>query len=125
LLVGGATVIGIALIGVGISRNIFVTLVLMAALGWGVIAMAATANTLIQLIVPDELRGRVMSLYVTVFAGATPIGGLISGAIAALAGVQAALIFGGSLSLVVAFVAATRVPGLLGPRQAVRHSGFG
>jgi MFS family permease len=125
LLVGGAAVIGLALIAVGLSRSIPVTLVLMVILGWGVIAMAATANTLIQLTVPDELRGRVMSVYVTVFAGSTPVGGLVSGGIAGVAGVQAALVLGGILSLAVAGVAATRVPGLLGPRPAIRPGDFG
>ena len=42
--------------------------------GVGVIGMAATANTVIQLNVPDVLRGRVMSVYTTVFAGSTPVG---------------------------------------------------
>ena len=49
--------------------------------------MAATANTTIQLAVPDGLRGRVMSVYTTIFAGSTPIGGPVMGGIASLFGV--------------------------------------
>ena len=48
--------------------------------------MAATANTTIQLAVPDELRGRVMSVYTTVFVGSTPFGGLLMGWIAPASG---------------------------------------
>lgn len=125
LLVLGAAVIGCALLGVGVSRSVVLTLALMTILGWGLIAMAATANTLIQLSVPDELRGRVMSVYVTVFAGSTPVGGLISGAVAALAGVPAAFVLGGLLALAIAVVAASRVPGLSRPRPFARHGGLG
>jgi hypothetical protein len=58
----------------------------------------------IQLEVPDELRGRVMSVYTTVFAGTSPIGGLLLGAIAANAGAPAAIAIGGVVSLVAALV---------------------
>jgi MFS family permease len=67
--------------------------------------MAATGNTAIQLQVPDHLRGRVMSVYTTVFAGSTPIGGLVAGAIASLYGVPVAIAFGGAGSLVVGLAA--------------------
>ncbi|MFO1539656.1 MAG: MFS transporter, partial [Chloroflexota bacterium] len=59
---------------------------------------AATTNTIIQLTVPDTLRGRVMSVYLTVFAGSSPIGALFAGTIAAAAGVAAAFLAGGLLA---------------------------
>ena len=71
----------------------------MVLAGWGLIAMAATTNTTIQLTVPDELRGRVMSVYTTIFAGASPIGALFAGALAATAGVAVAMMVGGLLAL--------------------------
>jgi predicted MFS family arabinose efflux permease len=86
-------------------------MVLMFVAGWGVIAMAATTNTIIQLTVPDVLRGRVMSVYTTVFAGSVPLGGLFAGSVAAAAGVPAALAVGGVLALLAAGVAALRLPG--------------
>ena len=67
--------------------------------GVGGISMAATANTVVQLAVPDRLRGRVMSVYTTVFAGSTPIGGLVTGGIASAAGVPFAIGLGAVLSL--------------------------
>jgi MFS family permease len=100
-LVGGAVVLGVAEVVSGWSRLFPLTLVAMAFVGIGGITMAATANTLIQLNVPDALRGRVMSVYTTVFAGSTPIGGLVMGAIASRLGVDIALIVGGIISGVV------------------------
>jgi MFS family permease len=110
LLLTGAAVFGVALIALGLSRSFLVSALLMVVLGWGVIAIAATTNTLIQLTVPDVLRGRVMSVYTTVFAGSTPLGGLFAGVVAASAGVQVALISGGAISALVAALGASRLP---------------
>jgi MFS family permease len=109
LLVGGAAVLGASLIALSAVQNEAVALPVMLCLGWAVIAMAATTNTIIQMTVPDHLRGRVMSIYTTVFAGSSPIGGLIAGAIAAAAGVAAALLVGGVVSVGAAAVAGLRV----------------
>jgi MFS family permease len=113
LLLLGAALVGLALIALAASPSLAVSLPIMGVLGWSVIAMAATTNTLIQLNVPDELRGRVMSVYTTVFAGSTPIGGLFSGLLAAAAGVGATLVVAGTISLVTAGIAFVRLPGLL------------
>jgi MFS family permease len=115
LLLTGSVVFGVALVALGLSRNFLFSVVLMTILGWAVIAIAATTNTLIQLTVPDVLRGRVMSVYTTVFAGSTPVGGLFAGMLAASAGVPAALVVGGLLSVAVAAAASTRVPGAAAP----------
>ena len=74
--------------------------------GGGAIAMTATANSAIQLAVPDALRGRVMSVYMTVFAGSTPVGGLLAGWLASSFGSPVALAFGGGTSALIAVVAA-------------------
>ena len=72
---------------------------MMFVVGFGAILMAATANTTIQLAVPDGLRGRVMSVYTTIFAGSTPIGGPIMGGLASLFGVAVSLAVGGVLAV--------------------------
>ncbi|MGH2463913.1 MAG: MFS transporter, partial [Candidatus Limnocylindrales bacterium] len=100
----GALVLGIAEILIGGISNYAVDLVLMFIAGAGAISMMATANTVIQLEVPDELRGRVMSVYLTVFAGTNPIGGVAFGAIAANAGAAAAIGLGGAISVAAALV---------------------
>lgn len=74
--------------------------------GAGAIAMSATANSAIQLAVPDALRGRVMSVYMTVFAGSTPVGGLLAGWLASSFGSPVALAFGGGTSALVSVAAA-------------------
>jgi MFS family permease len=95
----GAIALGIGSAVVALSTVFAVSLLTMVAVGAGGIAMAVTANTTIQLSVPDNLRGRVMGVYTTVFAGSTPVGGLLMGAIASAWGVQLALMIGALLSL--------------------------
>ncbi|MGH2511723.1 MAG: MFS transporter, partial [Candidatus Limnocylindrales bacterium] len=100
----GAIVLGVMEVVMGLVTNYPADLVLMFCAGAGAISMMATANTVIQMEVPDELRGRVMSVYTTVFAGTSPIGGLLFGAIAANAGAQEAIGIGGAVSVVAAIV---------------------
>jgi len=97
---GGALLAGLAEAGAGLTRAYPVGLGLLFLVGLGAIGMAATANTTIQIAVPDALRGRVMGIYTTVFAGSTPIGGLFAGAVASVWGVPAALVVGGGIGAV-------------------------
>jgi len=99
LLLAGTAVIGAGFIGLSLIVSLPLDMVLMFIVGFGVIAMAATTNTTIQLSAPDALRGRVMSVYTTVFAGSVPFGGLFSGYLAAVYGVQFALAVGGVIAL--------------------------
>jgi predicted MFS family arabinose efflux permease len=95
LIAGGAILVGVAEIALATAHLFSVSLLLMFLVGLGAIAMAATANTTIQLAVPDRLRGRTMAVYTTVFAGSTPIGGLLMGWIASRYGVAESLAAGG------------------------------
>jgi MFS family permease len=95
----GAITLGVGEIALAASSSYVISLVAMFFVGVGGISMAATANTVVQLSVPDRLRGRVMSVYTTVFAGSTPVGGLVTGAIASSAGVPFAIGLGAVLSL--------------------------
>lgn len=76
-----------------------VTLVLLAALGFAGIMFTTSANTLLQLTVPDGLRGRVTSLYWTLFAGSTPVGALVIGVLSRLVGVPETLVICAALAL--------------------------
>jgi len=96
---GGALVLGIASVLLAFSTSFPLSLALMVAIGAGGITMAATANATIQLAVPDGLRGRVMSVYTTVFAGSVPIGGLAAGALASAVGVPMTMAISGLLAL--------------------------
>jgi MFS family permease len=109
-LIAGSAIAGVGLLALSLSSSFPIDLVLMFVIGWGTISMAATCNTIIQLNVPDILRGRVMSVYTTLFAGTTPIGGLFSGAVAAAAGVGAMLGIGGLVAVGAAAVGYFRMP---------------
>ncbi len=77
---------------VAASSSFALSLILLFALGFAGISFTTAANTMIQLRVPDDLRGRVSSLYFMLFAGSTPIGGLLIGGVASLFGVPNALL---------------------------------
>jgi len=97
----GALLLGAASLALAVTRVFPVALGLMVLVGFGSILMAATGNTTIQLAVPDHLRGRVMSVYTTVFSASVPIGGLAMGAVASAFGVTVAIALGGALTLVI------------------------
>ena len=83
-----------------LSRNYPLSLVLIAAVGFSQIAFSALANTAIQSVTPDHLRGRVMSVYMAFFAGSTPIGNLLVGGLALLGSPSIALFICAILALI-------------------------
>lgn len=101
----GAVVLGVASVALAASTSIPVSLALMPLVGGGGIAMAATANATVQLAVPEGLRGRVMSVYTTVFSASMPLGGLLMGVLASWAGIAEAIAIGGVLSLATGLLA--------------------
>lgn len=69
----------LALLFTSFSRVFAVSILLLIMAGWGIVSFLATANSFIQLSTPDNLRGRVMSVYSFVFLGFTPIGNFLMG----------------------------------------------
>lgn len=94
LLVAGLA-LAAGLVGVGATTSYAAALVCFAVAGWGMVTFNASSNTLIQTIVPDRLRGRIMSLYTLVLLGLMPAGGVLLGALADRLGSAAALATGG------------------------------
>jgi MFS family permease len=92
----------------GTSGATLATSIALFGAGFGAIVMAASANATIQTAAPPHLRGRVMSVYTTVFAGTTPIGALATGAAIALFGASDALVLAGGLALCAATYAGVR-----------------
>ena len=119
LMLGGGIVFAATLLGLGATRNVWVAAALIVGAGYFVMLMVNTINAAVQGNVPDALRGRVMSLYVTVFAGSAPLGGLFAGAVAQAFGTPAAFIVGGGLSLLTVGIVA------LGLRRARRRGNLG
>lgn len=102
VIVLGGGLLGALEVAFGFSGSFPLSLVLLYGVGLGGIAMTATANSTIQLSTPDRLRGRVLSVYTTIFAGSTPLGSLAVGAIAGAAGAPVAAAAGGLVSLAAA-----------------------
>ncbi len=96
LYLGGA-VFAITLLGTALSPWFFLTLAVLWPLGVSNLAFATTANTTIQVATPDHLRGRVMGLWMLLFAGSTPVGGFLTGYLAEHLGVSEAIAFNAAM----------------------------
>jgi predicted MFS family arabinose efflux permease len=110
-LLAGLGVFGVGLLGVAASPRFDVALACQIVAGLGMIRFTATTNTLIQLLVDDRYRGRVMGLHTVMFMGTAPVGSLILGNIAQPFGPRAALILSGSVPILVAVALALRLRG--------------
>ena len=111
IIIGAASIFSLLLTFVGLSTSLPLTLGLLAALGIASIVFSASANTRLQMTTPNELRGRIVSLYFLLFAGTTPLGGMLVGILAAHAGVRVAVVTLGLTCLL----------GILGAWQIARH----
>ncbi len=98
-LLTGAGAFSIILGGLALSKVFLLSGVLLMLLGFAGIMFATAANTLLQLNSPDALRGRIMSVYILLFVGSTPIGGFFIGALSDWIGVQATLMICAGLSM--------------------------
>ena len=90
IFIGGAA-FALLLTGIALSDAVPLTVVFLFALGVALTAFASTANTALQLSTPDHLRGRVMGLWMLLFAGSTPFGGYLTGFLAEEIGVREAI----------------------------------
>jgi MFS family permease len=77
-----AAMLGCALMLFGLSHTLWLSLALMVLAGFGLIQVASVSNTIIQSLVPEDKRARVMSYYTMAFFGAAPFGSLLAGALA-------------------------------------------
>jgi MFS family permease len=109
VLIGGGMMLGVAELVLAGTTSYPIALAAVFFSGMGAIATAASANSLVQITVPGPLRGRVMSVYTTVFAGSTPIGNGLTGGVGGLWGTPAALLMNGAVALGAEAVAAIAV----------------
>jgi sugar phosphate permease len=110
LVLGGLGVVGVALATFAVSRSLPLSMVALAVLGTFQVSFYSTTNTLIQVLVPSRLRGRVLSLYLLASIGLIPIGNLVSGAIAEQVGVEVVLAGGGLITAAIAVLVALAEP---------------
>ncbi|MCB4757335.1 MAG: MFS transporter [Elusimicrobia bacterium] len=109
--------LGMGLIAFAFSRLFWFSFVMIAVTGFGMIVEMAASNTVLQTIVDDDKRGRVMSLYAMAFMGMAPFGSLLAGAIANKMGAPVTLVFCGISCLLGALIFARKLPAI---RQVVR-----
>ena len=105
-----AALFGAGLIGFALSRNIWVSAVLLVATGFGFITQLASSNTLMQTIVDDDKRGRLMSYYTMSFQGTAPFGSLLAGVVAHRFGAPVTLAIGGAGCIVGAILFSRALP---------------
>ena len=103
---GGSFFFSICLIGFSLSEHLIISLLFIFGMGVAIVSCVAVINTLLQQLVTDKMRGRVMSMFVLSFLGAMPIGNLLAGAASHRFGVQHTLAAGGLITAVfVAYIA--------------------
>lgn len=90
-----AAIFGVGLVAFGVSRWLPLSLVLMLLTGYGLMQQMAASNTILQTVVEEDKRGRVMSFYAMAFLGTAPFGSLAGGFIADRIGAPATLVIGG------------------------------
>jgi MFS family permease len=105
---------GISLIGFALSRWFVVSAIMLVPVGASMMMQMASSNTLIQSMVPDELRGRVMAVYSMMFLGVAPFGSLLAGVISNHIGAPMTIAGGGAICIIASLIFGIRLPLLRG-----------
>ena len=108
LVLGGDMVFAVCLVCFSLSTHLLLSLGFLFAMGFAIVGSVAVTNTLLQKLVTDEMRGRVMSMFMLSFLGAMPVGNLIAGAASHRFGVQRTLAVGGLIICVFVAVVSLR-----------------
>jgi len=103
---------GAALIVFSFTESLWLALPMLYLVGMGAMLSAASTNTVLQTIVEDRMRARVVAIYMMSFLGVTPLGALWAGTVAERIGAPATLGFGGVLALCAAFFYWSKLPGI-------------
>ena len=117
IIIINATLFGTSLLLFAFARSVAAALPLLALAGFGMMAQMASSNTVLQTLVDDDKRGRVMSLYTMAFSGTAPIGSLLIGWAAARFGAPVAIGISGGVTVVAALLFGRQLPLL---REIVR-----
>jgi MFS family permease len=104
--------LGASLVAFSLSRSFPLSMALLVLTGAAMITQLATSNTLLQLLAPAELRGRVVGFFMLAFMGMAPLGSLLAGLAARSVGTPAAVLTGGVVCLATGVWFATRLPAL-------------
>jgi MFS family permease len=107
-----AGIFGLGLITFSFSRIFLLSLALLVITGLGMMLQMASSNTILQTIVDDDKRGRVMSFYTMAFMGTAPFGSLLAGGLAKIIGVSHTILIGGISCIIGALLFAYKLPEL-------------
>jgi MFS family permease len=110
IIVISSLIFGVGLISFSLSSRLLPSLILMVVVGFGMMVQMASTNTVLQTIVEEDKRGRVMSLYTMAFMGMVPFGSLLAGALADTIGVPQTVAFGGACCIVGSLLFARKLP---------------
>jgi MFS family permease len=110
IIASGAALFGAALIAFSFSRQTWLSLVLLAVTGFAMMAQTASSNTIVQTLVDDNKRGRVMAFFAMAFMGTMPFGNLFAGIIADRIGAPRTVFLGGVACVVGALLFARKLP---------------
>jgi MFS family permease len=125
---GYGRIIGFAAVGFGVSliafsavRSFWLGVAFLLPVGFAMMTQMAASNTLIQSMIPNALRGRVMAVYSMMFMGMAPVGALLSGLLAGWLGATTTVAAGGGFCLVGGLIFLQRLPQLRGEaRQLIQ-----
>jgi MFS family permease len=95
---------GISLVLFSFSRSFWLSALLLVPVGFAMMTQMSSSNTLIQAMIPDELRGRVMAVYSMMFMGMAPLGSLLAGTLAGIIGAPETVALGGEICVIAAVV---------------------
>ncbi|MDA8169923.1 MAG: MFS transporter [Nitrospiraceae bacterium] len=110
IIVVSSCIFGASLMLFALSENVWVSLGLMAMTGFGMMVQMAASNTVLQTIVEDDKRGRIMSFFTMSFMGMAPFGSLLAGSVANRIGAPDTVLIGGLCSIAAALLFAGRLP---------------
>jgi MFS family permease len=112
LIVVASMLFGTSLMIFASSHVLWISLLILPVTGFGMMQLMASSNTILQTVVEDEKRGRVMAFYSMAVMGMTPFGSLLAGSLAAHIGAQRTILFGGALCMLAGLWFASKLPAI-------------
>ncbi len=125
VITAGMFIFGLSLVAFSFSKSFYLSLGLIAVVGFGMIINIASCNTIIQTVVDEDKRGRILSLYIMSFMGTAPLGSLLAGSLSKWFGAPAAALTGGIIAVAGGLFFASRLGSirrLVGP--VYREKGY-
>jgi MFS family permease len=112
IIVIASIIFGVGLVAFSLSKSLWLSVMILVIIGFGMMVQMASSNTVLQTIVDDDKRGRVMSFYAMSFMGTAPLGSLLAGTLADKIGAPNTLLLSGLACILGAILFARRLPTL-------------